>query len=424
PGRRPHPTPHARAAAEAWQRLLAGRAGTAAGQWLWTAASDPDRPSATAPVPDRPPGTPAPDRLLATPVPGRLPATPGPDRLSEKPDPHRSPAGPATSAAQHTQHTPLPPYAHGAARPLGLTAHPLPVRPELGPVAAGSRPPFDRSVYERVATTLRTTPERADLPPVPELVADEITRGCAPWALHEESLRVAATVGVELALGLRPLGTGWAPGPIGRDGHDDTGDAGGVGETGDAGDTGDARGPGAAAARGAVADGPAADSVAYGAARSGRFPVGAPPAAPRAVNARWQREAYVLRTRRLTLTPGHPRPADTDTAVGTDTSADPRTHARTDAAAAPAGPLAKVAAELHTPWRAYVRRLWVRLHGRDVRTAPLTVHEVWDVLDGVARSVMLDHRAQVRQALAPATAGCATAPGPAAAGLADLGAGR
>ncbi|MFT2019706.1 hypothetical protein ACMA1D_28305, partial [Streptomyces sp. 796.1] len=382
PGGRPHPTPQARAAAEAWQRLLAGHAGTAAGQWLWTAAPDPGPAPATTSDPDR------------------LPATPGP---------RPSPAGPAALRA------PLPPYAHGAARPLGLTSHPLPVRPELGPVTAGPRPPFDRSVYERVATTLRTTPERADLPPVPELVADEITRGCAPWALHEESLRVAATVGVELALGLRPLGAGWAPGPTGGDGHD-------AGDDGDVDGTGDAHGPGASAARAVAADGEA-----HGSARGGRFPGGTPTAAHRAVNARWQREAYVLRTRRLTLTPGHPGHPENDANAGTNPCTGTRTapHARADAGAdaVTAGPLAKVAAELHTPWRAYVRRLWVRLHGRDVRTAPLTVHEVWDVLDGVARSVMLDHRAQVRQALAPATAGYAAVPGPAA-GLADLGASR
>ena len=59
-----------------------------------------------------------------------------------------------------------------------------------------------------------------------------------------------------------------------------------------------------------------------------------------------------------------------------------------------------IAAELHAPWRPYLRRLWVRLHGRDVRGLPMdTPDELWDLLDGVARSVILDHRTRVKNAL-------------------------
>ncbi|WP_406346108.1 hypothetical protein [Streptomyces sp. NBC_00648] len=107
-------------------------------------------------------------------------------------------------------------------------------------------------------------------------------------------------------------------------------------------------------------------------------------AAHRAVNSRWRREASVLRARRMTVSP-HPDPDG--------------------------GVLDALAQDLRTPWAAYMRRLWVRLHGRDVRGAPLAdLASAWAVLDGVARSVMMDHRARVRSALrslpaAPARAG-------------------
>ncbi|MEV6486004.1 hypothetical protein [Streptomyces sp. NPDC051576] len=95
--------------------------------------------------------------------------------------------------------------------------------------------------------------------------------------------------------------------------------------------------------------------------------------AHRAVNSRWRREASVLRARRMTVSP----------------SPDPD-----------GGVLDALAEDLRTPWAAYMRRLWVRLHGRDVREAALPdAASAWAVLDGVARSVMMDHRARVRSAL-------------------------
>ncbi|WP_433734797.1 hypothetical protein ACQP0C_40390 [Nocardia sp. CA-129566] len=208
------------------------------------------------------------------------------------------------------------------AHQLGLTAHPLPQSPALGASAskASLGLPFDRSIYERVFTVLQASSERAELPPIPELVTTEIARSCAPWALLDESLRVAATAGAALALGLRPI-----------------------------------------AAR---------------ASTNGASPAGseaAETAAHRLINGRWQREAYVLQARRLAV--------------------------RTDIDLLD-GPLAAIATELRTPWRPYLRRLWVRLHGRDVREVGLyEPDELWDLLDGVARSVMLDHRMRVKQAL-------------------------
>ncbi|MCP2320503.1 hypothetical protein APR12_005885, partial [Nocardia amikacinitolerans] len=102
-------------------------------------------------------------------------------------------------------------------------------------------------------------------------------------------------------------------------------------------------------------------------------------AAHQAINNRWRREAYVLQARRLAV------------------------HEAEQAS----GPLAQIATELRTPWRPYLRRLWVRLHGRDVRAVPVDEpEELWDLLDGVARSVILDHRTKVKNALsASAVAG-------------------
>ncbi|WP_429421403.1 hypothetical protein [Nocardia sp. GAS34] len=197
-----------------------------------------------------------------------------------------------------------------SARQLGLTEHPAPAPPPLGSTASTATlaRPFDRSIYERVFTVLQAALDRADLPTVPDLVGAEIARSCAPWALLDESLRLAAAAGAVLALGLRPLD-----------------------------------------------DEPVTGTAAH-----------------RVINGRWRREAYVLQARRLAL-----RTPDES-----------------------GGPLDAVAADLRSPWRPYLRRLWVRLHGRDVRELPLPDGgELWDVLDGVARSVMLDHRMRVKQAL-------------------------
>lgn len=204
--------------------------------------------------------------------------------------------------------------ASGQACELGLSRYPIPRSPALGASASKATLglPFDRTIYERVFTVLQASGERAELPAIPELVGSEIARSCSPWALLDESLRVAATAGAILAVGLRPMSRSRA--------HD------------------------------------ASESVAQ-----------------RAINNRWQREAYVLQARRLAVS---------------------------DAELPPDNALAAIAAELRTPWRPYLRRLWVRLHGRDVREVPVSEpDELWDLLDGVARSVILDHRTRVKQAL-------------------------
>lgn len=54
---------------------------------------------------------------------------------------------------------------------------------------------------------------------------------------------------------------------------------------------------------------------------------------------------------------------------------------------------------------AYQRRLWVRVHGRELRHDDITADELWDVLDGVLRSVILDQRDRLRSALERQSAG-------------------
>ncbi|MEV0682592.1 hypothetical protein AB0I35_01885 [Nocardia sp. NPDC050378] len=238
------------------------------------------------------------------------------------------------------------PHPRHGADDLGLTVHECPPRPVVGATASTATLalPFDRSIYERVFTVLQGSIDRTDLPDLPTLVSTEVTRSCSPWGLLDESLRVTAAAGCELALGFSPLdGTSPSSKPF-------------------------------------VTGLPGA----RGAEDSGRRVAATPSTTPRAdepgpgsrahavVNARWRREAYVLQARRYSV---H---------LGEEVS----------------GPLAAVAAELRTPWRPYLRRLWVRLHGRDVRElAVFDPVELWDLLDGVARSVMLDHRTRVKQAL-------------------------
>ncbi|WP_105971684.1 hypothetical protein [Streptomyces geranii] len=208
---------------------------------------------------------------------------------------------------------------------LGLTGRRTPPRPEVGRGASTATlpAPLDRTLFERLFVVLQSSAHRDELPTVPELVARETGRSCAPLGLYDESLRVAVVLGGRLAAGLDPLGTG---GTTGRT------------------------------------------------------------AAHRVVNSRWQREASVLRARRMTVSP-HPDPDG-------------------------GGVLDALAQDLRTPWAAYMRRLWVRLHGRDVRDAPLPdLASAWTVLDGVARSVMMDHRARVRSALRTLSTGTAPAVG-------------
>lgn len=270
---------------------------------------------------------------------------------------------------------------------LGLTAHTSPQRPDLGATASTATLalPFDRTVYERVFTVLQGSIDRADLPAIPDLVTTEITRACSPWGLLDESLRLTAAVGCELAFGLSPLGSAaeilpvpTPPTDYARTAREDEPAAarGSLRSAGHIGlESSDSSGDRVEPVRD---DGARRSAGAVASSRRANEPEVRNPGQSRAhevVNGRWRREAYVLQARRYAISDGAE------------------------------GPLTVVAAELRTPWRPYLRRLWVRLHGRDVRDMPVfEPGELWDLLDGVARSVMLDHRARVKQALTVAAA--------------------
>ncbi|GAB2977796.1 alginate export family protein [Saccharothrix stipae] len=91
---------------------------------------------------------------------------------------------------------------------------------------------------------------------------------------------------------------------------------------------------------------------------------GQPGSAAARLRSRWEREAYVHRVLRMS------------TAVPPEVRADVR-----------------------GVREAYLRRLWVRLHGRELRRETVTFDQVWDVLDGVLRSVILDQRDRLRSVL-------------------------
>jgi hypothetical protein len=94
-------------------------------------------------------------------------------------------------------------------------------------------------------------------------------------------------------------------------------------------------------------------------------PSGAGPGTAAArLRSRWEREAYVHRVLRM--------PSDVP----------PEVHA-----------------DVRGVREAYLRRLWVRLHGRELRGEAVAADQVWDLLDGVLRSVILDQRDRLRSAL-------------------------
>ncbi|WP_447006954.1 hypothetical protein ACRAKI_11005 [Saccharothrix isguenensis] len=82
------------------------------------------------------------------------------------------------------------------------------------------------------------------------------------------------------------------------------------------------------------------------------------------LRSRWEREAYVHRVLRM-----------------------------------PSAVPPEVHADVRGVREAYLRRLWVRLHGRELRGDAVTADRVWDLLDGVLRSVILDQRDRLRSVL-------------------------
>lgn len=90
-------------------------------------------------------------------------------------------------------------------------------------------------------------------------------------------------------------------------------------------------------------------------------------AAHRLLAARWHREAYVRRALRMP-----------DGLSGVP---------------------APIIDDVRSVRRAYLRRLWVRLHGRELRDQGIEGADVWDVLDGVLRSVVMDQRQRLKTAM-------------------------
>ena len=65
--------------------------------------------------------------------------------------------------------------------------------------------PLNRSVVDRVRSTLRRAMDRDELPDIPLLCAEEVDRACAPWGLLGEDKQATLVAGVEIALELAPL---------------------------------------------------------------------------------------------------------------------------------------------------------------------------------------------------------------------------
>lgn len=100
-----------------------------------------------------------------------------------------------------------------------------------------------------------------------------------------------------------------------------------------------------------------------------------PTSAHRLLRARWEREAYVRRVLRLPHGgSGVPEPILND---------------------------------IRTVRQGYLRRLWVRLHGRELRDQPNVAADLWDTLDGVLRSVVMDQRQRLKLAIGRDRSGAA-----------------
>lgn len=74
------------------------------------------------------------------------------------------------------------------------------------PLRGGPAPfPLDRSIANRVTTTLRRSLDREELPAIVDLVDGEIVRSREPWALEGTVWQAAVLVGVVVAAQLHPL---------------------------------------------------------------------------------------------------------------------------------------------------------------------------------------------------------------------------
>ncbi|MGO2110192.1 MAG: hypothetical protein ACTH31_01100 [Pseudoclavibacter sp.] len=228
----------------------------------------------------------------------------------------------------------------GVARSLGLTTRDVLERPELG-ASASKRAlprPFDRSLLQRLFAVLTSGVPIDDDADPRDVLGAEAHRASAPWQVADERSRVILLLGLEASTSL-----GGDAGPRAGD-QPEPGDQ---PEAGGARDGSDAREVGRAS-----------ESIAHRASET---------MAHRMLRARWQREAYVRRVSRL---PG-------------------------DASGVPA----RLRHDVVAIRQGYLRRLWARVHGREVR-GDASEHDVWDTLDGALRSVIMDHRQRLKVAIA------------------------
>jgi hypothetical protein len=195
---------------------------------------------------------------------------------------------------------------------LGLSC----AAPQRQPRVSGgsdSDRPLDRTVVNRVRSTLRRALDRDALPDIPLLSEEEVDRACAPWGLLAEDKQAALVTGIEIAGELAPLDR----------------------------------------------------SVTSHYALAGQ------------IQARLRKEAYVLHARRYLAEGGpiHPRQQ-------------------------------QVVDDLARYRQPYLSRLWARLHGRDVwQESCEDIDDVRSLLEGVARSVSLDHRQRIKSMLELQVAG-------------------
>ncbi|THV21715.1 hypothetical protein [Glycomyces paridis] len=234
----------------------------------------------------------------------------------------------------------------GVARGYGLTVADRPHRPELGDRASKrSLPkPFDRSIMERLFAAFTSVFQRESMGDVPSLVRGEITRSAAPWQLATEPGRVTMALGRDASAGLGEPST---PAATSAGTNPDIAAA--------------SAAPGTAAERGI-----AAESATTDAAWSGIAAASPTTDANARLLRRWQRESYVHRV--LRLPHNEAAPAD-------------------------------LREDVRTVRRSYLRRLWARVHGRELRGESTASDEVWDLLDGVLRSVVMDQRDRLRRSL-------------------------
>lgn len=112
--------------------------------------------------------------------------------------------------------------------------------------------------------------------------------------------------------------------------------------------------------------------------------------------ARWRREPFVHRALRL------PTAADPDRPAGEGPSGEGPVGEGPvgdgPGGLGPGGP-ADGAGAVDRVRQAYLRRLWVRVHGRELRGEPVAAEGLWDLLDGVLRSVIMDQRDRLRAVL-------------------------